>query len=159
MCDPRGMESNPEAFLRVAAAIRHLFHQLRALAESAMPPLEGFTASHRAVLESLALQGPQTVPALARARPVARQHIQVLINELLDMGLVETIANPAHKRSPLARLTAAGKRRFEEIRDAERALLRRAKLPIAGADLRRLGDELELLSSGLRDLLAPIDAE
>ena len=60
------------------------------------------------LLRSLAEQGPQTVPALARARPVARQHIQRMANEMAAQGLVEFIANPAHKRSRLLSLTADG---------------------------------------------------
>jgi DNA-binding MarR family transcriptional regulator len=140
--------SDEAAFLRISNVVRRLFHQLRAVSELASPAADGFTVSHRAVLESL-YAGPQTVPALAKARPVARQHIQVLVNKLLELGLVETLANPAHRRSQLVALTSAGKRRFEAIRKAERALLRRAKLPLSAAELLELARRLELLSEGL----------
>ncbi len=60
------------------------------------------------LLRSLAESGPQTVPALARARPVARQHIQRMANEMAAQGLVEFTANPAHKRSRLLSLTPEG---------------------------------------------------
>ncbi len=60
------------------------------------------------LLRSLSESGPQTVPALARARPVARQHIQRMANEMAAQGLVEFIANPAHKRSRLLSLTPEG---------------------------------------------------
>lgn len=148
------MTTSDEQFLRVARSIRTLFHQLRALADKATPAIDGFTASHRAVLESLSAHGPETVPALARARPVARQHIQVLVNDLLAMGLVEALPNPAHKRSPLIGLTATGRRRFEEIRRAERALLRATRLPLSVAELRRVAEQLEVLSEGLRAVLS-----
>ena len=59
-------------------------------------------------LRSLSEDGPQTVPQLARSRPVARQHIQVMANELVADGLIEFVDNPAHRRSRLMRLTPAG---------------------------------------------------
>jgi len=54
------------------------------------------------------LSGPQTVPAMERARLVTRQHIQTILNELLERKLVETQDNPAHKSSPLIMLSAEG---------------------------------------------------
>jgi DNA-binding MarR family transcriptional regulator len=60
------------------------------------------------LLRSLAVEGPQTVPQLARSRPVARQHIQKLANEMAADGLVEFADNPAHRRSKLVRLTKKG---------------------------------------------------
>jgi len=56
------------------------------------------SAARRGVLRSLARLGPQTVPQMAGARPVSRQHIQTIVNALAADGLVETIDNPAHKR-------------------------------------------------------------
>ncbi len=61
-------------------------------------------------LHSLAVDGPQTVPQLARTRPVTRQHIQQIANEAAADGLIEFIDNPAHKRSKLLRLTPKGER-------------------------------------------------
>ena len=59
-------------------------------------------------LHSLAVDGPQTVPQLARARPATRQHIQQIANAAVADGLIEFIDNPAHKRSKLLRLTPKG---------------------------------------------------
>ena len=61
-------------------------------------------------LHSLAIEGPQTVPQLARSRPVSRQHIQQIANEAVADGLIKFIDNPAHKRSKLLRLTPQGER-------------------------------------------------
>ena len=66
-------------------------------------------------LHSLAVDGPQTVPQLARARPVTRQHIQQIANEAAQDGLIEFIDNPAHKRSKLLRLTPKGERVHAEM--------------------------------------------
>lgn len=122
-----------------------------ALAGSA---LEGFTVSHRAVLESLATHGAQTVPALARARPVARQHIQVLVNDLAEWGLVETRSNPAHKRSPLVALTPLGAKRFDAIRRAESRMLESLRLSMPATKLAQLADGLDVLSGDLAQWLA-----
>ena len=66
-------------------------------------------------LHSLAVDGPQTVPQLARARPVTRQHIQQIANEAAADGLIEFIDNPAHKRSKLLSLTPKGARMEAEM--------------------------------------------
>ena len=58
---------------------------------------------------------PQTVPALARSRPVSRQRIQRLVDDLASDGLVEVTANPAHQRSGLVRLTPKGLRRLADL--------------------------------------------
>jgi DNA-binding MarR family transcriptional regulator len=145
------MESKDVAFLRFAGLVRRLFHQLRAMSESATPAQAGFTASHRGVLESLSAGGAQTVPALARARPVARQHIQVLVNDLAALGLVEMRPNPAHQRSPLVQLTPLGEERFGEIRASEKEVLRKLKLPFSVHELSELSARLELLSETLRE--------
>jgi DNA-binding MarR family transcriptional regulator len=67
------------------------------------------------VMHSLKLEGPRTVPQLARSRPVARQHIQKLADELAEAGLVEFIDNPDHRRSRRLRLTAKGERTYAEL--------------------------------------------
>ena len=73
----------------------------------------------RAVLEFLSRNGDTTVPDIARSRRVTRQRIQSLVNALLDESLVQTIANPASKRSPLITLTPTGKKRISDMRKLE----------------------------------------
>lgn len=144
------MDTRDAAFTRLEAVIRRLFQQLRALAERASPADDGVTASHRAVLEALSANGPQTVPAIARERFVARQHIQSLVDDLLERRLVTTVANPAHKRSPLVALTEKGIARFELIREREKELLRTMRLPLTVAAMNALSAQLEALSDALR---------
>jgi DNA-binding MarR family transcriptional regulator len=67
------------------------------------------------MLRSLKLEGPQTVPQLARSRPVSRQHIQKLANEMVAEGVLEWADNPAHQRSRLLQLTFKGEGSFQEI--------------------------------------------
>ena len=52
-------------------------------------------------------------------RPVARQHIQTLVNELAEQGLVEFRDNPAHKRSRLAAVTNEGYKTVDRARMRE----------------------------------------
>ena len=74
------------------------------------------------LLRSLSVEGPQTVPQLARSRPVARQHIQKLANEMAAGGLVEFVDNPAHRRSKLVRLTKKGAAVYEALTDRVHAM-------------------------------------
>ncbi|NQV57863.1 MAG: MarR family transcriptional regulator, partial [Rhodospirillales bacterium] len=74
-------------------------------------------------LHSLATCGPQTVPQLARARPVSRQHIQTIANEAEAEGLVIFADNPAHKKSKLVTLTDKGRNLHRQMTElfAEKA--------------------------------------
>jgi len=74
------------------------------------------------MMHSLKWGGPQTVPQIARARPVSRQRIQKLADEMAAEGLIEFVDNPAHKRSKLVRLTAKGEAAYDELRAAMLAL-------------------------------------
>lgn len=69
------------------------------------------------MLRSLKVEGPQTVPQIARSRPVSRQHIQKLANEMISEGVIELVDNPIHRRSKLLRLTGKGENVFQEITD------------------------------------------
>ena len=73
-------------------------------------------------LHSLAVDRPQTVPRLARARPVTRQHIQQIANQAAADGLIDFIDNPAHKRSKLLRLTPKGERVEAEMTERLKTL-------------------------------------
>jgi DNA-binding MarR family transcriptional regulator len=75
------------------------------------------------VLEHLDARGPATVPDMARAKTVTRQHIQQLVDGGLAAGLIEARVNPAHRRSPLIALTPRGAATFAEIRKRERTAL------------------------------------
>lgn len=107
----------------VVLEVRGLFHRLAAASDALQRDL-GITASQRAVLEALAERKDETVPGIARAKGVTRQHIQTLANGLLETGLIEQRPNPAHKRSPILALTPAGRKCFAEITAREKKLLR-----------------------------------
>lgn len=56
-----------------------------------------------------------TVPQIARRLGVSRQNEQRVVNDLIDGGLAQLVANPDHKTSPLVRLTPEGNRALKGI--------------------------------------------
>jgi DNA-binding MarR family transcriptional regulator len=114
-------------FYPLVWAVRRLFHKLGHGATALHRDME-VSAGMRAVLESVVQGGSQSVPQMARVRPVSRQHIQGLVNALLDAGLVGYTDNPAHKRSKLVAPTERGREVFTAMRSREGAALRRLTL-------------------------------
>lgn len=108
-----------DEFSHVIDRTRVMLHRA-VLAAEAIHDGSEVTVPMRAVLEFLRRDGEHTVSAIARARSVSRQHIQVVVNELLDLGLVERIDNPQHRSAPLIRLTPVGEARIDEMHRRER---------------------------------------
>lgn len=125
------MTTHNDPLYRLIVEIRGAFNDLKALSDAMIADL-GVTAAMRAVIEHLTGHGPQTVPQIADAKSVSRQHIQLIADALQDKGLVVYHDNPAHKRSRLVDLTADGRAVFEAIRSREAALL--AELSETGQD-------------------------
>jgi DNA-binding MarR family transcriptional regulator len=121
-----------------------LFHRLRVVADQIHHRGE-MTGALRSILRSLNKLGEQTVPQMARARAVSRQHVQALVNQLVAERLVEFIANPAHKRSPLARLTPLGKKTVDAMNRNEASLFSKANLDVPDKDLRQAAETLRTL--------------
>ena len=118
-----------------------LFHRLRVVADQIHHRGE-MTGALRSILRGLDKLGEQTVPQMARARAVSRQHVQALVNQLVVERLVEFVANPAHKRSPLARLTPLGKKTVDAMNRNEAGLLSKADLDVTDKDLRQAAETL-----------------
>lgn len=110
---------------------------------------EDLTMGMRAILEFLLRNGPTTVPNIARSRRVTRQHVQVLVNSLLERHLVKTADNPAHRRSPLMQLTARGGRTIERMRGREAAVLDDADLRLSRAELQRTAGALRRIRQAI----------
>jgi DNA-binding MarR family transcriptional regulator len=108
-----GLFGNP-AMESVLAETGALFHRIRHDVER-MHAQGQVSSGRRSVMRDLAKRDRQTVPEMARARPVARQYMQRIVNELTEDGLVEAVENPAHKRSSLIQLTVKGKRQLDEM--------------------------------------------
>ena len=128
-----------------------LFNRLKLVAEQIHQQGE-MSGVRRAVLRMLDRQGAQTVPQISRARSVSRQHVQALVNELTEEGYVEFVENPAHKRSPFARLTARGQQFVQAMNRREQQL--HEKLPLAVSDA-----EMLAAARTLRALRAVFESE
>jgi DNA-binding MarR family transcriptional regulator len=85
-----------------------------------------------------------TVPDLAADLGLSRQCVQVVCNELRDMGLAAFVDNPRHKRSKRMVLTHAGRDRLAAVRKNEAAIIT-GLLP--DCDGVAVGDALSLLRS------------
>jgi DNA-binding MarR family transcriptional regulator len=125
--------------------IRTFYNSLVMLGD-AIHSEESITLGMRAVMEALLEEGPHTVPQIARSRRVSRQRIQIMVNHLLDEGLVAHRANPANSRSHLIALTRSGAAAIKRMRGREAE--RFADLP-GNLDVKQLTQQLAQLRISL----------
>ncbi|MGC5010056.1 MarR family winged helix-turn-helix transcriptional regulator [Streptosporangium sp. DT93] len=118
-------------------------------------PLEGLSVGTRAVLTMLHGHGPMTVPQMGRAQALSRQFVQRMVNEAAARHLVESVPNPAHKRSSLIRLSETGRAAVTAVTDRERAMLRQVGDDLTDAEVTAC---LRVLSRLLR-LLDDVDMD
>jgi DNA-binding MarR family transcriptional regulator len=116
----KGPASAAEELMGLMVDLPFAFFRLREAGDR-LAARAGQTTGKWGLMRSLRNEGSRTVAHLARARPVARQYVQRLADELEAEGLVEFIDNPAHKRARLLRLTAKGVKLFERLERAEAA--------------------------------------
>lgn len=143
---------------KVIVAVRATFNRLKSFADDLHEDL-GITAAMRAVLEHLAARGPDTVPRIAATKGVSRQHIQTIVNSLLDAQLVELRENPAHARSSLVALTTVGEQRFAVIRAREQHHLSRLAAAVDQTDLQAVSTTLQALTRQLAGTTREISNE
>jgi DNA-binding MarR family transcriptional regulator len=100
--------------LELSVAVIELYFRLEAITQATA----GFAhaGGEFGVLRTLVKDGPQTVPELARTRPVSRQHCQMIVKGLVEQGLAEFVDNPRHKKSKLVRATRRGRSRFDAMK-------------------------------------------
>jgi DNA-binding MarR family transcriptional regulator len=117
------------------------FHRLKIVAEEVHHQGE-MSGALRGLLRSLDKHGEQTVPQLARDRSVTRQHIQPLVNQLAEAGYIEFVENPAHKRSPFARLTRQGKKTVDAMNRREHKLVSKSGIGVSDQKMREAAETL-----------------
>src|SRR5215469_11125409 len=110
----KGASSKGEAIADLMLEAAQFFFRMRAMGQKT-GLITSWGAGAFGFMRSLALTGPLTVPQIAKMRPVSRQRMQRLADELAAEGLVEFIGNPQHRRSKLVRLTAKGDARYREL--------------------------------------------
>ena len=125
----------------IAGEVLRSFELLKALSAIGVAR-HGLTMSLRALLQDLYDKGPRTVPQIASGRTMTRQAIQLGVDQLRAKGLVEPVANPAHRRSPIIALTDSGTSLFEAIRAREAEALGTLSAGLASHDLEAACDTL-----------------
>jgi DNA-binding MarR family transcriptional regulator len=143
------MKDREIALYGVFAEVRSCFHRLKALAEE-LHGDTGVTPAMRAVLETLAASGSQTVPEIARLKGVSRQHIQIIVNALLEVAFVETQSNPTHRRSQIIALTEKGASTFQALTRREAAPLRKLASTFEVKELRHARAVLSSINERLK---------
>nr|WP_149549153.1 MarR family transcriptional regulator [Streptomyces marokkonensis] len=104
-------------------AVGPLYRRAQRLVEQGLAP-ERISVGVRAVLALLHRGGPMTVPQMGRAQSISRQFVQRMVNDAAARGLVESVPNPAHRRSSLIRLTGEGRSVITAVVDREHRMLR-----------------------------------
>lgn len=137
-----------EALEQVIRLVRASFHRLKIAGEELHRHL-GVTTAMRCVLKDLVETGEQTVPQIARAKSVSRQHIQSLADSLVAARLVEFRPNPAHRRSLLLDLTPHGRSVFAAMQRAEAPVLSGIAAGLPDADLAATRRVLAALNAAL----------
>ena len=122
--------------------VRMLLHRAVQVAEE-LHAEEPVSLGMRAILEFLYRNDPSPVPEMARRRFVTRQHIQALVNRLLEQDLVALDDNPAHRRSALVALTPGGRRVIQRMLKREARYYAGLKLGARGRDIEAASRTLE----------------
>ncbi len=91
--------------------------------------------------------GPQTVPQIARSRKLSRQGIQNTVNLLHKDGYVDFDDNPAHKKSPLVRLTPKGESLAEEMTRREREIISKIQIGIKADEMLKAAQVIKSLKT------------
>ncbi|MBL1082546.1 MarR family transcriptional regulator [Streptomyces actinomycinicus] len=143
-----------ERLTEVFDLVGPLYRRVQRKVEEAAP-IEGLSVGVRAVLDLLRARGPMTVPQMGRAQALSRQFVQRMVNDAARQGLVESIANPAHRRSSLIRLTDPGRATIAAVRAREQELLRQVDGDLSIADVETC---LRVLSA-MHALFADVDVD
>src|SRR4051812_7401984 len=87
------------AALELVETVITTFRTLR-IAGGKLHGRSGPLTGERGVIMDLARIGPDTVPNMARVRGTSRQHIQVIVDRLIEAGQAERRGEPPPPRAP-----------------------------------------------------------
>lgn len=132
-----------DALFEFLSELNLTFFKMRAAGKQ-VDTASGWGSGTWALLRSLQIDGPQTVPALARQRRVARQRVQAVVDDLIAEGHLELIENPRHKRSKLVQLTGPG---HNHIRAMTEQIKDMADILGVGLDMDAMKDGASLLQT------------
>ncbi|MFE9722339.1 MarR family winged helix-turn-helix transcriptional regulator [Streptomyces sp. NPDC005794] len=154
---PPGSTENPGRFSRTAIGVFRLNGRFLSVAEELAGPV-GLTAARWQVLGAV-LTEPLPVSGIARAMGVTRQSVQRIADLLVDQGLAEYVANPAHRRAKLLRPSAEGRAAVSRIDPAHREFAERLAQELGEEEFARTVQVLERLSAAMDILTSPTAAQ
>lgn len=96
----------------------------------------------RGVIEILHDHGGMTVPHLAKIRHLSRQSMQVMVDQMQNVGWVVAKPNPFHKKSSIIELTEEGKKAYKNMQEQEIKQMKRLDIDIPA---KKLEDALKLV--------------
>lgn len=107
-------ESNSEAVTDLTLTLFRLHGVLMQWGDRLVKPL-GLTSARWQMLGAIAIAGKAlTAPQIAAVMGVTRQGAQKQLNLLLELDCVVSTTNPAHRRSPLYKLTPSGLQLYQK---------------------------------------------
>lgn len=136
---------NRPPLVQLLESIAPAYHRLGACADLLHAPL-GLSSGMRALLLSIDQLGPMTVSRLAAMRPVSRQFVQRLVDEMAAGGWVSTAPNPHHKRSPLIVITQKGEAALGRIADVEAPYLEELGEGLSKTELEAAARVLQIIA-------------
>ncbi|MEU9057967.1 MarR family winged helix-turn-helix transcriptional regulator [Streptomyces sp. NPDC048430] len=143
----------PSLLSRTAIGVFRLNGRFLAVAEELAGPA-GLTAARWQVLGAV-LAEPLPVSGIARAMGITRQSVQRIADLLVDRGLAEYVANPAHRRAKLLRPTEEGRTAVSRITPAHTEFAARLAEALGEEEFARTVQVLERLSDALDTLSSP----
>ncbi len=88
------MKKSADDLIQLTRLVRLCFQRLKTLGDELHADL-GLTSALRAILEAASEEGARTVPQIAAAKSVSRQHIQKHVDMLIASGHIELLPNPS----------------------------------------------------------------
>jgi DNA-binding MarR family transcriptional regulator len=143
------VDSRAEAVAELMLEVAQCFFRIRAIGQKT-GLITSWGGGAFGFIRSLALLGPLTVPQIAQMRPVSRQRMQRLADELAAEGLVEFIDNPKHRRSKLVRLTPKGNTRYRELNTRFLSIASTLGVALSEVDIRKTIEIVRHLSEDVK---------
>ncbi|WP_120004206.1 MarR family winged helix-turn-helix transcriptional regulator [Nesterenkonia muleiensis] len=149
--EPLAPEPLARRLAEVYQVLGPLYRKVSRTVEQLQPQM-GMSVGVRAVLEQLRRAEGLTVPQMARAQELSRQFVQRMVNDAAAAGWVEAQPNPAHRKSPLIRITTAGAEAIGTVIRREHQLMGRVRGDLTDDEIRATLRVLTAMSDGLEDV-------
>ena len=146
-------DEDQDRFSRTALGVFRLNGRFLSVAEELAGPA-GLTAARWQVLGAV-LTEPLPVSGIARAMGITRQSVQRIADLLVDQGLAEYVANPAHRRAKLLRPTVEGRAAVSRIDPAHAEFAARLAEELGEEQFARTVQVLERLAAAMDTLTSP----